>query len=500
MNVFKSMSCSNCTIADEPMGISLNECPAGYICDMERRRQANCSIIRQNYINLGFGDVIGGSLCPRGIHSLQNCPIGHFCPNPNTSILCPEGFFCPHKSLYHAIRCQGCKAGSAIFKRNMWGYIICSLVVLCIGINYLYRIFISRSRHQSAVQDEESHRRSIRPNVASIYPLLEDIFKRIGYSNECNGSRDEFDAGVLFDFCDVSHIDVVSYENLNQIMQLDPNQLDRFRIKMNECACLDLTNCTVTREVFILFFIEATIYAVNFSPNSHQVVALFDEIWEQQSSIQDADTIDMFGMYDSSISSFLTEEQISYLVRHLKCSINQMDGSDENGSIPRSLTIQEPTHLDISSSSEDTVASSSEVMVSKFQRILETFRSKCLALKNVAKSSGDTIRKMDFIRCYPEALASILDQRSTGMRTEGIDIYFENLCLEVVAGGKRTVVVDRVTGRIHRGAMTALMGCSGAGKTSLLNALCGRGQSLSLKCVSLFSSLFLFIHTCSLLW
>ena len=63
--------------------------------------------------------------------------------------------------------------------------------------------------------------------------------------------------------------------------------------------------------------------------------------------------------------------------------------------------------------------------------------------------------------------------------TEGIDIYFENLSLEVLANGNRSVVVDRVTGRIHRREMTALMGCSGAGKTSLLNALCGRGQYIS---------------------
>lgn len=38
----------------------------------------------------------------------------------------------------------------------------------------------------------------------------------------------------------------------------------------------------------------------------------------------------------------------------------------------------------------------------------------------------------------------------------------------------KKIVVDSVTGRIQESTMTALMGGSGAGKTSLLNTLCGR--------------------------
>jgi ABC-type transport system involved in cytochrome bd biosynthesis fused ATPase/permease subunit len=60
-------------------------------------------------------------------------------------------------------------------------------------------------------------------------------------------------------------------------------------------------------------------------------------------------------------------------------------------------------------------------------------------------------------------------------RKNGIDITFQNLKLVVKVGRNDFVnVVDDVSGRIQKGTMTALLGGSGAGKTSLLNALCGR--------------------------
>ena len=55
-----------------------------------------------------------------------------------------------------------------------------------------------------------------------------------------------------------------------------------------------------------------------------------------------------------------------------------------------------------------------------------------------------------------------------------MDISFQDLSLHVIVDGKSTPVLDKVTGRLQRKTMTALIGGSGAGKTSLLNALCGR--------------------------
>ena len=60
------------------------------------------------------------------------------------------------------------------------------------------------------------------------------------------------------------------------------------------------------------------------------------------------------------------------------------------------------------------------------------------------------------------------------MATEGVDIVFYNLVLEILIDGQRKSVVSKVTGRIRKKTMTVLMSRSGAGKTSFINSLCGR--------------------------
>eukprot|EP00928_Gymnodinium_smaydae_P041518 TRINITY_DN2808_c1_g1_i3.p1 TRINITY_DN2808_c1_g1~~TRINITY_DN2808_c1_g1_i3.p1 ORF type:complete len:807 (+),score=132.93 TRINITY_DN2808_c1_g1_i3:324-2423(+) len=56
-------------------------------------------------------------------------------------------------------------------------------------------------------------------------------------------------------------------------------------------------------------------------------------------------------------------------------------------------------------------------------------------------------------------------------RTSTVDIAFENLSLELASG---TRVLKGVTGNFPAGRMCAIMGPSGAGKTTFLNVLCGK--------------------------
>lgn len=88
------------------------------------------------------------------------------------------------------------------------------------------------------------------------------------------------------------------------------------------------------------------------------------------------------------------------------------------------------------------------------------------------------ITREDFIRHYPTFLLQLhADENGESSSTRsGIDICFENLSLQVTVDKKPVNVVNEVTGRIRAKTMTALMGGSGAGKTSLLNALCGRAH------------------------
>eukprot|EP00592_Proboscia_alata_P005780 CAMPEP_0194371264 /NCGR_PEP_ID=MMETSP0174-20130528/19658_1 /TAXON_ID=216777 /ORGANISM="Proboscia alata, Strain PI-D3" /LENGTH=412 /DNA_ID=CAMNT_0039149219 /DNA_START=1244 /DNA_END=2479 /DNA_ORIENTATION=+ len=54
------------------------------------------------------------------------------------------------------------------------------------------------------------------------------------------------------------------------------------------------------------------------------------------------------------------------------------------------------------------------------------------------------------------------------------DVTFHDLCLYVISQGKNIKILNNASGCIESKKMTALIGESGSGKTSLLNSLCGR--------------------------
>jgi len=69
--------------------------------------------------------------------------------------------------------------------------------------------------------------------------------------------------------------------------------------------------------------------------------------------------------------------------------------------------------------------------------------------------------------------APAVHQRSFPVRP-GIKFTYKDLTLTVNAAGKPKVVVDHVSGAVPAATMTAVMGPSGAGKTSFMNVLCDR--------------------------
>lgn len=94
-------------------------------------------------------------------------------------------------------------------------------------------------------------------------------------------------------------------------------------------------------------------------------------------------------------------------------------------------------------------------------------------LLKIIPAKDNLISKALFIENFPKVFFNATQGEFEKM-SEGVDIAFENLSLHVSVGKKEIPIVQNVTGRLQQGTMTALMGGSGAGKTSLLNALCGR--------------------------
>ena len=71
---------------------------------------------------------------------------------------------------------------------------------------------------------------------------------------------------------------------------------------------------------------------------------------------------------------------------------------------------------------------------------------------------------------YIAALRSFLSRK----KDFSIDFAFEDLGLEIAKGREKVKVLEGVTGEIKHGRVTAVMGPSGAGKTTFLTTLAGK--------------------------
>eukprot|EP00930_Biecheleria_cincta_P065763 TRINITY_DN5164_c0_g1_i7.p1 TRINITY_DN5164_c0_g1~~TRINITY_DN5164_c0_g1_i7.p1 ORF type:complete len:716 (+),score=113.90 TRINITY_DN5164_c0_g1_i7:64-2211(+) len=95
----------------------------------------------------------------------------------------------------------------------------------------------------------------------------------------------------------------------------------------------------------------------------------------------------------------------------------------------------------------------------------------------VAEKSGAMTEceqySVDLVRHVAPSVA-VQEYRFRGMhpKTSPIDIQFENLSVTLKSDGR--CVLEGVTGEFKEGNMAAIMGPSGAGKTTFMNAVCGK--------------------------
>lgn len=459
-------------------------CAAGYICN--KTHQASCSDIQEVAIStFKLGNIHGGAYCPEGSPYYLNCPIGYYCPDPATQIICPAGMFCPYKTQTPEIVCQRCPAGATELWRDEYGVILFGVFLLLLVV-YLVTIFFRRRlemlRHKLESMSEriltnfDMERRSNEhmARLSRIKPKLDILKQRlstrhalptVGEGSEGSIEEDteglvvsdsinsairkstaiqytdqgqvSFDAAKLFDSIDTNGDGVLSYSELNVILQLDPLELNEFVRRMNALGSgIDTNQDRVTKAVFVQYFLDVLDETSNFRLTHEEAGSQWDEMFDMSGATSRAE-VRFSDFYKSHMNQFLTDVQIKDVILALR-KAKQSDPS------------------------ANTYTATSARGHAFFQ----------------GGSDSDGIAREPFCQYYPGALEQLLVDQSKNKdtyRKNGIDITFQNLKLVVKVGRNDFVnVVDDVSGRIQKGTMTALLGGSGAGKTSLLNALCGR--------------------------
>jgi len=361
---------------------------------------------------------------------------------------------------------------------------------------------------RAKLRDEEQTRlHRIRPFLLNISNAFQTN-KHLLLKEDARGIS--FNVPMLFDLLDVNHDGFLAFDELNEIMKLNTTQLEQFIRRMNSLGEEHTDSPTVSRAIFEAHFLHVIHHSVNFDPSPDDILALFERIKTQQfgddhktrsdskrrsnsmknsllrlasssfrnplkagSSIADdvtslikLDVIRLDKLYDSELSFFLTDSQIYDIIQCLRNKLNtNIQGRNQNHGIEPQIT---STDSDLEQGLRSSVGKS-----------LRGFSSTINSVIMTADDKEDTLTKEDFVKYYAEALFFATEHRTT-KKNQGIDVYFKDLSLHVQSGGKRIPVVNKVTGRIRRTEMTALMGGSGTGKTSLLNALCGRGTTMIL--------------------
>mmetsp|Transcript_20466 Transcript_20466/g.33924 ORF Transcript_20466/g.33924 Transcript_20466/m.33924 type:complete len:1212 (+) Transcript_20466:224-3859(+) len=451
-------------------------CLSGFICN--KTHQASCHEIQQvAKTDFGYGDIHGGSYCPQGVPYYLNCPLGHYCPDPETLLPCPAGFYCPHKTAVPAIVCHRCPEGSEVLVRDTFGIVLIILFMVVVTV-YLASFFFQRHMETLKVKFESLssrvlqhsdlerrlHQRQAR--LDRVRPKLEILNRRLQIhglhdnssgglpvltEESMNGStildsstvevapvhvspegEVSFNAEEFFDAIDRDGNGVLSYEELNTVLQFDELELNEFVRHMNcldeALAPTDLNH--VIKPTFVRYFLDVLDETSNFRLTPEEAGLRWDEVFAANGSDSKGE-IQLDALYESSIAQFMTDLQIKDIILGL-----------------RKAKVSSPSQGGSSFFVSDSNGISRDLFCKHYPTLLEAILND---QKGRQSQGGDTNRK------------------------DGIDIAFQHLQLAVKVGRDKYInVVDDVTGRIQKGTMTALLGGSGAGKTSLLNALCGR--------------------------
>ncbi len=507
------------------------DCPSGMTCSYDS--MVNCTDLASQYKDVLFlGNILGGIYCgdeEEDRKGITNCPRGSYCPDPETILPCPAGYYCPYKTQEPTIVCQRCKEGSLELKQDMYGWIVLIVIAVLsavyIGLSILNRY---NKRLAERVHDLEkrvhsriagasmriSHRKR---DLEKLRPKLELISYRLakmekGGHNPSPKARKswelgttglvvdsahiQFDAIKLFDVLDTDKSGDLTFDELNVILGLSELEMQEFIRRMNEVAGSRVTKVSVTRTVFAKYFLQVLTDTCNLNISYEEAEAMFDELAEGVKSMNE---IHLSKFYASSVSNFLSDRQILQLINEFKRlkaegaaeAAAEKQGSSaftvgrrasRRGSFKEFRNNRRGSLRDLRSNRRGSFKATDTSTEFKANRRGSFLLKDSSTPPTKPAGKPMVIGRELFVQNYPQLLMDVMcdtgvdEDENDKEECRGVDLCFKDLSLSLKLGKKKVDVVNNVTGRIRGKTMTALMGGSGAGKTSLLNSLCGRAH------------------------
>lgn len=239
-----------------------------------------------------------------------------------------------------------------------------------------------------------------------------------------------FDASLLFDELDTSRDGILSYTELNQILELDTVQLTEFVHRMNEREGLSPNCRVVSRRTFVRHFVNVLAESSHFRPSKEEAEDLFNEIAEQGTNRYGAVEPEKF--YTSSLSTFLSDTQINNLLVRLR---GNQAGQQPSSQLRQRSLVRVLSERNADGGRDNTRAIRRDTFTAHYPRLLIEIAIDPDALPMLSTRLGGGIGSVD------------LDM--------GVDITFEDLSLTVAVGDFSVDVVDKVTGRLRAGTMVS---------------------------------------------
>jgi hypothetical protein len=274
------------------------------------------------------GDVYAGIYCGKGGDTVQNCKQGSYCPTPEEKIPCPAGFFCPHKTAKPELVCKSCGEAATEIVRDPYGYaiislffLLCIVAIACVIIRRYNKELIT---HLYELQQRQTdsvklfiNRQKRQQRVERIAPKLDLISRRLEATAAKEGSgtlsSSKFDARRLFDALNTDGDDVVSFSELNVILELKGVELQEFVRRMNELAGVSEEMKSVTRSVFVRYFLQVLEETSYITCSAEEAGVLFDEMADNNQKKMAEIPLNKF--FDSSMTNFLSDGQINELIK-----------------------------------------------------------------------------------------------------------------------------------------------------------------------------------------